>query len=123
MLVVDWFLNELVKLAQQLNVEDIRAITECLTQEELAIFDLLTKCNINLSQQKEKQVKQIAQELLNTLKQEKLIIDWKKRQQTRACVEVAIGNMLEKLPQSYSNELYQQKCQQIYQHIFDCYVV
>ncbi|BAZ44498.1 type I site-specific deoxyribonuclease HsdR [Chondrocystis sp. NIES-4102] len=120
---VDWFFNQLVKLAQQLKEEETRAITEHLTQEELAIFDLLTKCNVNLSQQEEKQVKQIAQELLNTLKQEKLVIDWKKRQQTRASVEVAIGDMLEKLPQSYSNELYQQKCQQIYQHIFDCYVV
>ncbi|MGB5969830.1 MAG: type I restriction endonuclease subunit R [Spirulinaceae cyanobacterium] len=118
---VDWFFGELLGFARELNEEDKRAIAEKLTEEELAIFDLLTKPNINLSKQEEKEVKKIAQELLATLKQEKLVIDWRKRQQTRASVEVTIKDMLDKLPQSYSDELYELKCNEVYQHIYDSY--
>ena len=118
---VDWFFTELLGFAKELNEEEKRAIAQKLTEEELAIFDLLTKPNINLSKQEEKEVKQIAQELLATLKQEKLVIDWKKRQQTRASVEVVIKDMLDNLPQSYSDELYERKCNEIYQHIYDSY--
>ena len=118
---VDWFFTELLGLAKQLNEEEKRAIAEKLTEEELAIFDLLTKPNINLSKQEEKEVKEIAQELLATLKREKLVIDWRKRQQTRASVEVAIKDVLDRLPQSYSDELYERKCDEVYQHIYDSY--
>ena len=118
---VDWFFTELLGFAKELNEEEKRALTEKLTEEELAIFDLLTKPNINLSKQEEKEVKKIAQELLATLKREKLVIDWRKRQQTRASVEVAIKDVLDKLPQSYSDEMYEMKCSEIYQHIYDSY--
>lgn len=118
---VDWFFTELLGFAKELNEEEKRAIAQKLTEEELAIFDLLTKPNINLSKQEEKEVKDIAQELLATLKREKLVIDWKKRQQTRASVEVAIKDMLDRLPQSYSDDMYELKCDEIYQHIYDSY--
>jgi type I restriction enzyme, R subunit len=118
---VEWFFSELLGFARELNEEEKRAIAEKLTEEELAIFDLLTKPNINLSKQEEKEVKQIARELLATLKREKLVIDWKKRQQTRASVEIVIKDMLDKLPQSYSDEMYEIKCSEIYQHIYDSY--
>ena len=118
---VDWFFTELLGFAKELNEEEKRAIAQKLTEEELAIFDLLTKPNINLSKQEEKEVKEIAQELLATLKQEKLVIDWRKRQQTRASVEVAIKDVLDRLPQSYSDELYELKCDEVYQHIYDSY--
>ncbi len=118
---VDWFFSELLGFAKELNEEEKRAIAEKLTEEELAIFDLLTKPNINLSKKEEKEVKEIAQELLAILKREKLVIDWRKRQQTRASVEVAIKDVLDRLPQSYSDELYERKCNEIYQHIYDSY--
>ncbi|EAZ89186.1 type I restriction endonuclease subunit R, partial [Crocosphaera chwakensis] len=118
---VDWFFSELLGFAKELNTEEKRAIAEKLTDEELAIFDLLTKPNINLSKREENEVKDIAQELLATLKREKLVIDWRKRQQTRASVEIVIKDMLDKLPESYSDELYRQKCDEIYQHIYDSY--
>ena len=118
---VDWFFSELLGFAKELNEEEKRAIAEKLTEEELAIFDLLTKPNINLGKQEEKEVKEIAQELLATLKREKLVIDWRNRQQTRASVEVAIKDVLDRLPQTYSDELYEQKCDDVYQHIYDSY--
>lgn len=116
---VELFFYELIDLAEELNQEEKRAISERLTEEELAIFDLLTKPNMNLTKQEEKEVKQIAQELLTTLKREKLVIDWRKRQQTRASVEITIKDIFDKLPKSYSDEIYEQKCNQVYQYIYD----
>ncbi|WP_375470151.1 type I restriction endonuclease subunit R [uncultured Nostoc sp.] len=118
---VQIFFNDLINFAQELGVEDKRAIAKNLTEEELAIFDLLTKPEIQLTKQEEQEVKQVARELLETLKKEKLVLDWKKRQQTRASVEVAIKDNLDKLPQSYSAELYEQKCQEVYQHVYEHY--
>ncbi|MDZ8094150.1 MAG: type I restriction endonuclease subunit R [Nostoc sp. DedQUE05] len=118
---VQIFFNDLINFAQELGVEDKRAIAKNLTEEELAIFDLLTKPEIQLTKQEEQEVKQVARELLKTLKHEKLVLDWKKKQQTRASVEVAIKDNLDKLPQSYSTELYEQKCQEVYQHIYENY--
>jgi len=43
-----------------------------LSDEELAIFDLLTKPQMSLSKKETEQVKKVARELLATLKQEKL---------------------------------------------------
>lgn len=118
---VELFFDDLIAFAQDLDVEDKRAIAENLTEEELAIFDLLTKPEVNLTKQEEKEVKQVAKELLENLKREKLVLDWRKRQQSRAAVQLAIEETLDKLPQSYSAEIYEQKCDRVYQHIFDSY--
>jgi len=59
------------------------------------VFDLLTKPEIDLSEHEKTQVKQVARELLQTLKRERLVLDWRKRQQTRAQVleETARGQV------------------------------
>jgi type I restriction enzyme R subunit len=118
---VEWFFNELINFAQNLKKEDKRAMSNNLTEEELAIFDLLTQPEIKLTKQEEQEVKQVARELLETLKKEKLVLDWRKRQQTRAGVEVAIKDILDKLPASYSTEAYEKKCLEVYQHIYESY--
>jgi type I restriction enzyme R subunit len=46
---VPLFFSDLIAFAQNLEVEDKRAITENLTEEELAIFALLTKPEVNLT--------------------------------------------------------------------------
>ncbi|WP_339382901.1 hypothetical protein [Microcoleus asticus] len=38
-----------------------------------------------------------------------------------AAVKVAIEEALDQLPESYSTEVYQRKCQQVYQHVYECY--
>jgi type I restriction enzyme R subunit len=113
--------RELIQFAQSLATEDKRAIAENLTEEELAIFDLLTKPKITLSKQEQQTIKQIAKELLAILKREKLVLDWRKRPQTKAGVEVAIKDCLDQLPESYTAELYEQKCRDVYQHIYESY--
>jgi type I restriction enzyme R subunit len=118
---VEIFFADLVEFAQELNIEDKRAISEKLTEEELAIFDLLTKPDITLSEKEKLEIKKVAKELLSTLKQEKLVLDWRRRQQTKAAVKVAIEEVLDQLPESYSTEVYQRKCQEVYQHVYESY--
>ena len=117
----DRFFAQLVSFAQQLTVEDQRAIAERLNEEELAIFDLLTRPDVALSADEHEQVKAIARELLATLKHEQLVLDWRKRQQARAAVRVTIEKELDQLPEVYSIEQYQQKVETVYQHIYDSY--
>lgn len=63
-----------------------------------------------------------AKELLAKLEKEKLVLEWRKKQQARASVLVTIEEILDKnLPKSYSKNIFQDKCQQVYQHIYDCY--
>jgi type I restriction enzyme, R subunit len=118
---VEWFFNELIAFTKDLKTEDKRAIAENLSEEELAIFDLLTKPQIELTKSEELEVKQVARELLQTLKTEKLVLDWRKRQDTKASVEVAIKDILDKLPASYTAELYDRKCGEVFQHVYESY--
>jgi type I restriction enzyme R subunit len=88
----------------------------------LVIFDLLTKPDVNLTHGEELDVKRVAKTLLETLKNEKLVLDWKKRQATRAGVLHTIRKVLDDgLPRTYTPELYEQKCGVLYQHVFDSY--
>jgi type I restriction enzyme R subunit len=115
-----WF-AKLTAFARKLSEEEKRGISEQLTEEELVIFDLLTKPEIKLTKGEEQQVKKVAKDLLATLKRERLVLDWKKRQTTRAAVLVTIETVLDQLPRVYTPELYQKKCQSVYQHVFDSY--
>ena len=115
------FFKRLVAFARDLQEEEKRAIKENLTEEELTIFDLLTKPKMKLTKREEDEVKKVAKELLETLKQEKLVLDWRKKQQTRASVRLCIEDVLDHLPPTYSKDIYQGKCEIIYQHIFEAY--
>ena len=115
------FFAELVTFAQNLTEEEKRGMAENLSEEELALFDILTRPNMKLSREEKKQVKGVAQELLDTLKAERLVLDWRKKQQTRAFVQLTIEQVLDKLPETYSTEIYQQKCGMVYQHVYDSY--
>jgi type I restriction enzyme, R subunit len=118
---VEEFFEQLVAFARELDAEDKRGIGEQLSEEELALFDLLTKPEPNLTRQEQQAVKTVARELLQTLKREKLVLDWRRRQATRAAVEVCIQDMLDRLPPAYSPAIYQQKCGLVYQHVYDSY--
>jgi type I restriction enzyme R subunit len=117
----DEFFTQLITFARSLNDEEQRGVAEQLTEEELAIFDLLTRPDMKLNREEKKQVKKVAQELLVTLKAERLVLDWRKKQQTRAAVQLEIEKVLDKLPQAYEPEKYQEKCGLVYQHVYDNY--
>ena len=118
---IEVLFEKLLSFAQELNVEEQRTIAEQLSEEELAVFDLLTRPGIELSQKEQEEVKKVVRELLATLKQEKLVLDWRKKQEARAKVSLTVQDTFDKLPSRYTPELYSQKCAEVYQHIYDSY--
>ncbi len=119
---VEEFFKRLVALAKALNEEEKRGISESLSEEELAVFDLLTKPTIELTEKEKKQIKAVAKELLQKVTKEKLVLDWRKRQQSRAQVRITIEDVLDKgLPEKFTPDLYRQKCDVLYQHFYDSY--
>lgn len=119
---VDIMFERLLAFVEDLKAEEQRAIAENLSEEELTLFDLLTKPAPDLTDDERETVKQAARSLLETLKKEKLVLDWRKHQQSQAMVRHSIELVLDKtLPPKYDTNLYEQKCRQIYRHIFDAY--
>jgi type I restriction enzyme R subunit len=83
---------------------------------------LLTKPGILLTNSETAEVKKVARMLLEKLKKEKLVLDWRKQQTTRAMVFTTIQDVLDKLPRAYTKELYEQKCDVVYQHFYEAYL-
>jgi type I restriction enzyme R subunit len=119
---VETFFAKLMAFTKKLNDEEKRGISEQLTEEELVIFDLLTKPSIALTKQETAEVKRVAKSLLEKLKQEKLVLDWRKQQTTRAMVLTTVKDILDRLPRKYTPALYEQKCDLVYQHFYESYM-
>ena len=118
---IDQLFNDLVELAKELSEEEQRAIKENLTEEELAIFDLLLKDSLNPNEREK--VKKTAKELLAKLKQEKLVLDWREKEQTRAGVKTVISDILfDTLPEpTYSEKDCEIKGLEIYNFVYEHY--
>ena len=117
----DAFFENLMKFIKELNDEEKRGMKEGLSDEELAIFDLLTRPEIKLNPKELDKVKDVSRDLLKRLKGERLVLDWRKRMQSRALVKLCIVETLDQLPRAYTKELYQQKCEVVYHHVFESY--
>ncbi|MBN2106412.1 MAG: type I restriction endonuclease subunit R [Deltaproteobacteria bacterium] len=116
------FFQQLVAFAQSLNEEEQRGVGEQLNEEELALLDLLTRPRINMSNTDHNKVKTTARTLLTALKAGKLVLDWRKRQQSRAEVRVTIEKLLDEgLPEVYTPELFEEKTNAVFQHVYDAY--
>ncbi|HEX6190234.1 MAG TPA: type I restriction endonuclease subunit R, partial [Pyrinomonadaceae bacterium] len=118
---VEVMFERIVAFMNELEVEEKRTIREGLSEEELAVFDLLTKPAVKLTNKDSDRVKKVVRELLDKLKREKLVLEWRSRQQSKAAVRLAIEEQLDDLPKAYSKPLYDAKCDLIYQHVFDSY--
>jgi len=115
------FFQELLEFRETLTDEEARSLSEGLTEEQLAIFDLLMRPAPELTEDEKTQVKKVAEELLAVLKRSMIVLDWRKEQNTRAAVRVAVEETLDRLPEKFTRQLYVQKCDIVYQHVFDCY--
>ena len=118
---IEELFKQLLEFTQELNEEEQRGVAEQLSEEELAVFDLLTRPGPNLNKKEEKKVKKVVRDLLATLKRKKLVLDWRKRQQSRAAVRLLIEDTLDRLPAKYSEGDCRLKSDVIYQHIYDSY--
>ncbi len=77
---VEEFFRRLVEFTQALNQEERRSLAENLDEEQLAIYDLLMRPAPPLTDADRNQVKKVAESLLDVLKREKLVLDWRKEQ-------------------------------------------
>ncbi len=119
---LDAFFNELVAFAHNLNEEEQRASREGLSDEELTLFDLLTKPEPKLTPREKTEVKKVAKALLEKLKREKLVLDWRLKPNARADVERTIRDEFRALPQqAYTDEIRREKRNLTYAHIYDNY--
>ncbi len=119
---IDQLFAQLFHFTQELSVEEERHLAEQLSEEELALLDRIITPEVTLSKAEREQVKQLARDLLASLKRERLVLDWRKKQQARAGVQVAIEEGLNNLPDAYDVDRFPQTVTAIYQHIYDNYV-
>jgi type I restriction enzyme R subunit len=120
---IEAFFEELKRFAQALSAEEQRGIAEGLTDEELALFDILTKPEPVLTKGEEAEVKKVCRELLATLKREKLVLDWREKQQAKAGVMQALKMALHptSLPAAYTKDIRVEKMARAYAHVYDHY--
>lgn len=118
---VEEFFARLVDFTKALNEEERRGLSENLDEEQLAIYDLLMRPAPELTDTERKQVKKVAESLLELLKREKLVLDWRKEQRARAAVRLAVEETLDELPEKFTTDLYEDKCDAVYQHVYDSY--
>jgi len=118
---VERLFEALMSFIRDLDEEESRAIREGLTEEELAIVDILTKPEPELNETELALVKQVAKSLLETLKHEKLVLDWRLKERAKAAVRSAIQQVLDGLPPAYDDTIWQGKVAATYEWIFDHY--
>jgi type I restriction enzyme R subunit len=106
----------------ELSREEDRAVREGLSQDELAIYDLLTRPEPVLSPEEEATVKMVASQMLRRLERLVGVPQWVATQQTRAAVRAGIREELNKLPeQPYPEELWDQKVDEIWDFVLQRY--
>jgi len=118
---IEELFEELVRFSRSLNEEEQRHVREQLTEDELTVFDILTRPGPNLTPEERNEVKKVARILLEKVKGT-LVIDWRAKAQARAQVRLTIEDTLDEgLPRAYSPELYHQKCSAVFEHVFESF--
>jgi type I restriction enzyme R subunit len=113
------FFEALKKLIADMGEEMQRAAREGLTQQELTIFDLLTKPEPKLTKQQEIEVKKVARELHAKLAELVAGFQWRQRQQTRAEVLSTIRFTLNELPEEpYPDAVWNAKVDSVWQFVY-----
>ena len=118
---VEEFFDGLKDFVAALTAEEQRGIAEGLTEEELALFDILTKPEPVLTKAEEAEVKKVCRELLATLKREKLVLDWREKQQAKAAVMLTMKVEMRRLPAQYTKDVRAEKMARAYAHVYDHY--
>jgi type I restriction enzyme R subunit len=118
---IEEIFKELLALSNILTDEQTRHVRESLTEEELTVFDILTRPGPDLTAQEHEEVKKVARQLLERLN-ELLVIGWRQKVGSRARVRLAIEDTLDHgLPRAYSKDLYQTKCSVVFEHVYESY--
>lgn len=119
---IDEYLRRLIELSKTLTAEEERAVREGMTEEELAIFDLLTKPDPVLTTEERERVQASAKDLLVHL-HEKLVQDWRRKVDVMNDVNSTIRRVLDSgLPETpYTVDIFREKVQLVYDHVLSAY--
>lgn len=118
---IDELFKELLALSLSLNREQERHVREHLSEEELVIFDILTRPAPELSREERAEIKKVAKDLLEKLKQ-LLVLNWRQTVTARSRVKLTIEDVLDQgLPRTYTPDLYKQKCSAVFEHVYEAY--
>lgn len=118
---VDELFEKLIAFTAGLSEEEGRHIRENLTEEELVVFDILTRPAPPLSTEERTEVKKVAKLLLDKLN-DLLVLDWRNGQATRSRVQLAIEEVLDLgLPETFRPPVYQEKCKAVFDYVYDKY--
>ena len=116
---METFFEALKALVAAMEEEERRAAREGLSEEELAVFDLLTRPKPTLSKVQELAVKKVARDLLQKLQEHLSVTEWQAKQQTRAAVQSTIRFTLNELPdEPYPEPLWNEKVDAVWAFIF-----
>ncbi len=118
---IEELFGELLNLSRGLSKEQERHVRENMSEEELVVFDILTRPAPELSASERAEVKKVARELLSRLRQI-LVLDWRQKASARSQLKMAIEDTLDTgLPRVYSPDVYQQKCSAVFEHFYEHY--
>jgi type I restriction enzyme R subunit len=117
---VDEMLKRLQALSRDLSEDEARTVREGLSEAELAVFDLLTKPDPVLTDEERAQVRQIARTLHERIT-DRLVLDWRRKAETREATRVLVRDVLDELPDAYDAETWQRKTDAVFNHIFASY--
>ncbi len=108
----------LVARSKTLTAEEERAVREGMTEEELAVLDLLAQPEPVLTDEERELVKAGAKDLLAHL-HEKLVQDWRRKVDVTNDVNSTIRRVLDEgLPQQpYTPDIFTAKVQLVFDHI------
>ena len=92
-----------------------------MTEEELGIFDILTRPAPDLSKNERAEAKKVAKLLLERVKA-LLLLNCRQKSTARSQLKLAIEDVLDTgLPRAYAKPLYAQKCSALFEHIYESY--
>jgi len=117
---IEQLFDELLKLSRGLSEEQRRHVREGITEEELVIFDILTRPAPELSAEERSLVKKVAGQMLTKVKG-LLVNDWRAKQQARAGILLCIEDELDRLPDAYTTEVFREKCSAVFQHVYQAF--
>ena len=118
---IEEIFKDLLALTGVLTKEQGRHLREHLSEEQLTIFDILTRPGPDLTGEEREEAKKVARLLLERLNA-LLVLGWRQKIQSRARVRIAIEDTLDAgLPRAYSKEIYQAKCSTLFEHVYEAY--
>jgi type I restriction enzyme R subunit len=118
---IEELFEELLRLSNSLDEEQERHVRENMTEEELVIFDILTRPAPELSADERAEVKKVARELLARLKK-LLVLNWRQKAAARSQLKLTIEDALDDgLPRAYTPDLYNAKCAALFEHVYESY--